>query len=179
MSANTAQSQTKSAVTVALDWWNYWSAETKPGETSRKGTFAQLKRCKNLEEILFTAAYQNFYRKLKAAGWRDQEGIAALAGCLANIKEKAEKPSLVEHFARLREGSENPLVSEKRFMRVVKIKTHAELYPALLRLIHLSGNSAPLPDLIRSVYYWNDKTRREWTFRYFAALPEDKVKGKK
>ncbi len=157
-----------------------WIRERAPFARTRIARpLAALRRCKTLEEIIFTPQYQKLYRQLgdkkivqEGNTWRNREGIAAVAGILAHVKKTSEVKTVAEHFAQTKEdGGKTPLVSESRFMRLVKIKSHAELYPALIRLIHLAGDSAPLTDLIKSVYWWNDKTRREWTFGYFEKLP--------
>jgi len=108
--------------------------------------------------------------------WHNKIALAALAGVLAHVK-KPETPlkeqTVAAHFASpSKEGEKQPRVSELRFMRLVKIKTHPELYTALIRLIHLAGKNAPTADLIKSVYWWNDRTRQEWTFQYYDKLPD-------
>jgi CRISPR system Cascade subunit CasB len=163
---------------VIQAWWKHWTGKPEEHEASRKGELAALRRCKNLEEIFFTPQYQNLYHQAAAAGWDNQEAMAAIAGILAHVKNdpKPEAKTVAEHFARIREGGDSPIVSEARFIRLVKLKTHAELFPALLRLIQLADKSAPLPDLIRGVYWWSDKTRRNWTFKYYEKLPEKEGK---
>lgn len=183
--AATTESKAKKPEQMIYEWWEHYSSESEQGEASRKGEFANLRRCKNLEEILFTPQYQYLYRKVNKAKWvngsacNNKEAIALLAGVLAYIKEdvkseKNEKKHVAEHFARVQEGGDKPIVSEARFMRLMKIKTHTELFTEIVRIIRLAGDSAPLNDLITSLYWWNDKTRQKWTFEYFDKVPESK-----
>lgn len=179
---NTAEQATKQTPEQVIEnWWTHYTAEANEGEPSRKGELAILRRCKTIEEIFFTPQYQNLYRQVAAAGWHNKIALAALAGVLAHVK-KPEKPlkekTVAAHFATpSKEGEEQPRVSESRFMRLVKIKTYPELYGALIRLVHLAGDSVPTPDLIKSIYWWDDQKRRDWTFNYYNALPDKKSKS--
>ena len=74
-----------------------------------------------------------------------------------------------------------PRVSELRFQRLVAIRDIKELYPNLLRTIHLAGERVPVADLIRSVRYWTDTQRRDWVQRYYDTLlrqqPDNRAQG--
>jgi len=175
----TAQSETKSVKApkkpeqIAYEWWQYYSTD-EHNAPSRKGEFANLRRCKTLQEIFFTAQYQNFYRRMVKTDWKSREANAIIAGVLAHVKTEviSDYADVASHFARPQDSGEKPVVSEFRFMRLMKIETHEELFPAMIRILHLAGDSAPVKDLIKSLYWWSDNTRREWVFNYFNKLPD-------
>ena len=173
------------------DWWKTLTEPAKPGQASRRGELAEIRRCKTLAEIHFAAPYQHLFQRVAARGWPDRICVAAIAGLLAHVKQdtaaatneesesKAEKAALKPSrrtvaalFAEPSKPGAGPRVSELRFQRLVANETVENLYPMLLRVIHLAGNTVPVPDLIQSIRYWGDKKRRDWTFRYYEQLLE-------
>jgi len=159
-----------------INWWKQLVTPPEKGQPSRRGELAQLRRCRNLEEVFFIPAYQHLFYQVKADHW-GHERLAAIAGLLANVKESApeadaaDQPKTVANIlATPTKPGMGPRVSELRFQRLVAIKDIPELYPALRRIIHLAGDRVPVPDLIQSVRYWSEKTRSDWTFRYYDTL---------
>lgn len=158
-------------VAVIHDWWSGLNAPTEPGQPSRRGELAQLRRCKTLEEVLFAPAYHALYHRAFAAGWGDRLRVAALAGLLAHLKGEIASPkSFAAFLATPSALGLGPRVSELRFQRLMKEKELAGFYPVLLRILHLAGDKAPVPDLIQGVYFWGDTKRRDWTFAYYNQL---------
>lgn len=179
---------------ATLDWWCPLVEPTKPGKPGNRGELASLRRCKNLEEVLFVPAYHQLFYRVAALGWSDRISVAALAGLLAHVREdltqrcnrtgsaspdvdaperddRRESPRTVAALlATPVKPGQGPRVSELRFQRLVKIKDLNELYPSLIRVIHLAGERLPVPDLIRSLRRWNDEQRCNWTYRYYDTL---------
>ncbi len=189
-----------SAETEIHDWWKSLTEPVKPGQASQRGELAEIRRCKTLAEIYFATPYQHLFQRVAARGWSNRIRIAAIAGLLAHVKEdtatvtdkqsdtKADsaalKPSprtsIPALFAEPSKPGSGPRVSELRFQRLVANETVEDLYPMLLRVIHLAGNKIPVRDLIQSIRYWGgywgDKKRLDWTFSYYEKLLETENK---
>ncbi|WP_295542257.1 type I-E CRISPR-associated protein Cse2/CasB [uncultured Thiohalocapsa sp.] len=192
-------------VQATLAWWEPLVTPPETGKPSNRGELAALRRCKNLEEVLFVPAYHRLFYQVSALGWKDRPTVAAVAGLLAHVKGdssqsggdeseaargdqptvEAPVPQLAKTVAALlatptRAGL-GPRVSELRFQRLVAIRELKELYPNLLRTIHLAGDRVPVADLIRSVRYWTDRQRRDWVQRYYDTLlqqrPDNRAQG--
>jgi CRISPR system Cascade subunit CasB len=205
MGASAQNDTQRDYISETLDWWRPLVAPPEPGKPSNRGELASLRRCKNLEEILFVPAYHRLYFRVSPLEWTDRVKVAAVAGLLAHVKgdlEATESPdktapagggepikddraqqaatvaALLASPTKLGLG---PRVSELRFQRLVKITDLRELYPDLLRIIHLAGERVPVRDLIRSVRWWNEKQRRDWTYRYYDTLldtsPKNQIEG--
>jgi CRISPR system Cascade subunit CasB len=184
----------KAYVKATLAWWEPLVTRPEPGKPSNRGELAALRRCKNLEEILFVPAYHRLFYRVSALGWKDRLSIAAVAGLLAHVKgdcsqtagstgdqpdperqraERHAKPPVRTVAAVLATPAKpggGPRVSELRFQRLVAIRDLGELYPNLLRTIYLAGERVPVADLIESVRWWSDKQRRDWIQRYYDTL---------
>ncbi len=181
-------------VRETIGWWEPLVAPPETGKPSNRGELAALRRCKNLEEVLFVPAYHRLFYRVSAIGWKDRLSVAAVAGLLAHVKgeygqpagataaapahadQRAEqqgtKPvtSVAALLATPTKPGLGPRVSELRFQRLVAIRDLKELYPSLLRTIHLAGDRVPVADLIESVRWWTDKQRRDWVQRYYDTL---------
>ena len=201
-----AQNETQpNYISETLDWWRPLIAPPESGRPSNRGELASLRRCKNLEEILFVPAYHRLYFRVSPLEWTDRVKVAAVAGLLAHVKsdleatespgttaavgggeptnhDRSKQPATVAALlASPTKPGLGPRVSELRFQRLVKITDLRELYPNLLRVIHLAGERVPVRDLIKSVRWWNEKQRRDWTCRYYDTLletsPKNQIEG--
>jgi len=66
-----------------------------------------------------------------------------------------------------------PKVSELRFRRLLQ-RERDDLYGAMIRILQKLDQTANLPDLFNSVFYWGDPVRKRWAFEYFPNTPESK-----
>jgi CRISPR system Cascade subunit CasB len=154
-------------------WWlEMQPASEKPGQPNRRGELAELKRCKSLEDILLVPRFQLLRRILQAAGWSRLPACAAMAGVLAHIETHQDKHTFPAWLAQPRGEGLGPRVSELRFRRLIRIKSHDELFIDLVRVLPLAGDTAPVAALARDVYRWNERTRQHWTFDYYDHLAE-------
>lgn len=158
--------------TEVHSWWAELTKPPEPGKPSRRGELAELRRCRDIAEVLFVPAFHQLFYRIAPAGWKDRPRVAAIAGLLAHVKSDIADLTVPAFLATPKAPGQGPRVSELRFRRLVAIKTREELYPALLRTIHLAGDSVPVTDLVQSVYYWNDYKRRDWTYLYYDKLLE-------
>lgn len=192
MGVNTKETNKSAVMDEVQHWWRELVAPPASGQPSHRGELAELRRAKNLEEVLFVPSYHRLFYRLSAHGWAHRLNIAAIAGLLAHVKgdtgaaeQRAPDSEPEAHQVQSKSGRSfagflatpvkaglGPRVSELRFQRLVAIQELQELYPNLLRIIHLAGDRVPVRDLIESVNYWNDGRRRDWTFHYYTALLE-------
>jgi len=154
------------------------------------GMRAELKRCRDVSEVMLTPHYHHVCQRIKGvmAGERHWEvRLAAIVGLMSHLKrddpsrvlsagkgnEKSFAGSFVVPMAQL-EG-DRPKVSELRFRRLLQ-REFAELYPALVRVIKMLGGDVSLYGLAESVYYWDwgDRVKKEWSFAYFPKVPQRK-----
>jgi CRISPR system Cascade subunit CasB len=64
-------------------------------------------------------------------------------------------------------------VSGLRFRRLLKVKEADGLFSALGRVVALLGGAVNLQSLANSVYFWNDRTRKQWAFEYYTKSPSE------
>lgn len=151
---------------ILLEWWRKLE--------DNRGDRAELRHCKNLIEVAFTPAYHRLRLELMQYGNVDNEGLALVAGLLSHVKPPNDGTAkFAEQMAQSKNTSESAKVSGLRFRRLLKIKTKDKLFPALIRIISLLGNSANLISLAESVYYWNENTRKKWAFDYYSKSPAE------
>ncbi|MES9930991.1 MAG: type I-E CRISPR-associated protein Cse2/CasB [Candidatus Thiodiazotropha sp. 6PDIVS] len=150
------------------------------GLENNKGERAELRRCKQPEEVVMIASFHQLCMRLKpfmkseGKGWEMR--IAAIAGLLAHV-QASHHQTLAKQMAELRGGS--PAVSELRFRRLLQ-RDRRELFGALIRMLGLLNKGldkrvANIHDMAKSVYYWGDSERKRWAFEYFPNVPEKKL----
>lgn len=153
---------------VALIKW--WQALEKD-----RGARAELRRCRNLGEVVFSPAYhrlrQSILRLDNAKGFRD-EGLAMIVGLASRVKINNETMVIPEQMATGKVG-DKASVSGLRFRRLLKARGGDELFILMSRAIALMGNSANLQSLAKSVYWWNEQTKKEWAFSYYSKAPNE------
>jgi CRISPR system Cascade subunit CasB len=145
----------------AREWW------TALGTGER----AALRRCHAPIDALMLSSTYDLMRRL---GWRGErsERFAALACVLAHVSEDDPR-RVARAIGRAKFGSEDALVSEARFRRLLTVDDPADLQTALARIIVHMGNRASVGDLTTSMLFWNDRTRADWAAHYYAAsIPE-------
>jgi CRISPR system Cascade subunit CasB len=150
---------------VLRSWWR--SLEDDRGER------AVLRRAASSTEAVFSPAYHRLLIDLQQRGYGvNREALAAVAGLAAHVREDAgSERSLAGQMAVPRAGGGGARVSELRFRRLLAVSERGELYPLLIRVIHLFGGQANLTDLANAVYWWNEKTRKQWAYDYYATAP--------
>jgi CRISPR system Cascade subunit CasB len=42
-------------------------------------------------------------------------------------------------------------------------------------MVHLVDDSANVADLAGSIYWWNERTKKDWAFAYYSTAPNDEV----
>ena len=151
--------------TRLFDWWNSLD--------SARGQRARLRRCRAPGEVIFVPAYHDLRRSLGKANRSndDDEALAAVAGLVAHVRLENRALTLPEQMAG--KGFDKAPVSGLRFRRLLQIDGTSELYTALMRVVHQLDRNVNIVDLARSVYSWNEETRKRWAFAYYSAAPNE------
>jgi CRISPR system Cascade subunit CasB len=140
-----------------------------------KGDRAELRRCKNLEEVQLTSAFLRNYWKLidvfkkekKAPNKQQMAIIIALAAYIED-GEKAKTGNFSYQIAeQVSPDNKKPKLSELRFRRLLKINDREKLFRFLIQVIRLLDKKVNLLDLLRIAYFWGDKTKIELAYKYY------------
>jgi CRISPR system Cascade subunit CasB len=112
-----------------------------------------------------------------ANDWTVTEGLN-LARVLAHVRDHdpVQRPMRAagwkvfpEQGSGSEAGGERPLLSEVRFRRLLSAGRGEEQVSAFTRLIAQLGGIVHVPALAEAFWYWNDRTKRQWAFEYYAA----------
>jgi len=160
-----------------LEWWESLK--------QNKGDRAELRRCKNLEEIQKASAYQRCYWQLKKHFTPEQqvpsrEQMSIIIGLAAHIEDndtkhidknsnKEEKYYFAYQMAapKGKEKDAPPKLSELRFRRLLKIKDRGKLYRFLIQVIRMLEKRVNLLDLLSIAYFWGDKAKTNLAYKYY------------
>lgn len=165
MSDNNDKQRKNSETALVYKWWLSLK--------DNKGRRAELRRAKNLDEVIFSPAYHSLYKMLRHTAWQSQMSIALMAGMLAHVDHHVGNVPFPHLMARPGKRGSKAAVSGLRFRRLLQNKTPDDLYSSLIRIIRLLDRKADIQDLARSLYWWNDRTRREWAFKYYEKAPSE------
>lgn len=150
---------------VMVKWWERMDDD--------HGERAVLRRCHTLTEIVFSPAYHRLRLALERFGEVQAEQLALVTGLAARVKSNIVDGRVAEQMA-IGKADGSARVSGLRFRRLLKIKDREKLFTTMTRIIALLGGSANLPSLAQSMYFWNDKTRKEWAFDYYSKAVNEK-----
>ncbi len=137
-----------------------------------RGDRAELRRCSTLAEVAFTPTYHRLRLDLMKFGAVNADALALVAGLVARVKSNLPGDTLAEQMAGGKsDGSAR--VSGLRFRRLLKVKKREDLFTAMGRVIALLGGAVNLQSLANNLYYWNDRTRKQWAFEYYTKSPSE------
>lgn len=158
-----------SASVALLDCWN--------GLLQHKGDRAELRRCKNLDSVQKTSAFQSNYWKLrnkftqngKSPGNEQMAIIIALLAYIDDDKSSYEDKDEVkpDFFGYQISRGDKPKLSELRFRRLLKINDRDKLFRFFIQAIRLLDKKVNLLDLLRIVYFWGDPTKTKLAYKYY------------
>ena len=74
--------------------------------------------------------------------------------------------------------SKKPRVSQIRFQRLLKIDNDDcdKKYEMMIRIIRILDYEADIPSLANGIYWWNERTKKEWAFAYYEHAPREESK---
>jgi len=144
-----------------LTWWHELD--------KNRGERAELRCCHKLTEVAFSPAYHRLRLALIHVGSVNDDKLTLVAGLAVRVKVDSAGSSIAEQMATPKDGSkDNAKVSGLRFRRLLKVKDQEDLFISMSRIIALLGGAVNLRSLAQSVYFWNDRTRKQWAFEYYS-----------
>lgn len=149
--------------TLVLAWWRDLE--------NRRGERAELRRAHSLNEVIFTAAFQRLWQRLRGTNWHSADGVALVAGVLAHVRVHDPKEHFAAQLARPHHG-DKPRYSGLRFRRLLQYRERTELLEPLVRALGLIDRHANIVNLADSLYWWGDRVRRDWAFDYYGKNPK-------
>lgn len=148
-----------------IKWWDDLN--------KNRGERAMLRRCSTLLEVALLPAYHRLRWALLRLGRVNDDRLALVAGLAVRVKANADGATIAEQMATGKpDGSAR--VSGLRFRRLLKVKDRGALFIAMIRTMSLLGGSVNLQSLAQGVYFWNDRTRKDWAFGYYSKAPDEK-----
>jgi len=160
-----------------LEWWESLK--------QNKGDRAELRRCKNLEEIQKASAYQRCYWQLIKHFTTEQqvpsrEQMSIIIGLASHIEDNDTKYIDINskeekeyYFAyqmaapKAKEKDAPPKLSELRFRRLLKIKDRGKLYRFFIQVVRMLDKNVNLLDLLSIAYFWGDKSKTYLAYKYY------------
>lgn len=159
----------RSEAEVVRGWWE--QTITQPGPR------AELRRAKSIDEVFFAPAFHDLRLRLAGTRWTNAERIALIAAVLARAKKHvtAERDGrrlgVACQMAQRRKGSEAARVSDLRFRRLLKTHDQERLFGLMPRIVALLDGTVDVEDLAKRLYWWNQRSRREWALEYYEHAP--------
>jgi len=154
---------------LLLTWWQ--------GLRDEPGDRAILRRAASPVDVVFCPAFHRLIGRLRTEGYPlgndGSAGVAVVAGLAAHVREHAAGSSLARQMAGPRAVGSGARVSGLRFRRLLAVSDRAELYPLLIRVVRLLDGRVDVPDLARSAFWWNQRTRKRWAYDYYDATPSE------
>lgn len=147
-----------------------------------KGDRAELRRCKNLEKIQISSAFQRHYKRLiidfnKNNEFPSKEQMAIIIALAAYINENH---SIVELDGKektdffgyqlaksVSQDNKKPKLSELRFRRLLKTNDREKLFRFLIQVIRLLDKKVNILDLLSIAYFWGEKTKTNLAYKYY------------
>jgi CRISPR system Cascade subunit CasB len=164
-----AEEASKAPAEPASSVWRWWRSLLDEDRGGR----AELRRCGNVGEVAFSAAY---HRLLQRLGSRLPEGdarrVAVAAAVLAHVEAEPQSPaSLARQMARPKADADRPAVSDARFRHLIRNEDPDEMLRELVRAIRQLDRMASVDALFRDLVRWDERTRTRWARDYYEALP--------
>jgi CRISPR type I-E-associated protein CasB/Cse2 len=136
-------------------------------EPKRRGARAELRRAKNITDVIMTPTYQrlctHLSEKLESFNDKDKESLAFIAGLLSHVREVSKSKN-----AKSMSMGSPACVSELRFRRLLQHEKDDRFYAAMIRIIRMLKYTVNVDDLIESMYYWDDSKKKNWAYAYFS-----------
>ena len=154
-----------------LEWWDKLK--------HNKGSRAELRRCRSLDEIQRTSAYQRCYwsgiKHFSQGERKPNKGqMAIIIGLSAYVEndDAEKKTDQQEHqdfdlFGYQISRGEKPKLSELKFRRLLKINDREKLFRFLIQIIRLLDKKVSLLDVNRVAFFWSERTKTKLAYQYY------------
>jgi CRISPR system Cascade subunit CasB len=152
---------------ILFEWWKNLD--------ENRGKRADLRRCHSIDEVAFTPSFHSLRKELNKFRI-NQEALAAIAGVLSHVKISDSNSSLPAQMATPKLGGQKAAVSDIRFRRLLTIGDRNELFTTMIRIVRLLEGRVNIFDLANSIYWWNERTKKQWAYDYYENIPAEKKK---
>jgi CRISPR system Cascade subunit CasB len=152
---------------IFLEWWENLDES--------RGKRAELRHCHNIVEVVFTPSFHSLRKELKEFRI-NQEALAAIAGVLSHVKSSDTNSSLSAQMSTPKQGSQKAVVSDLRFRRLLTIQDRNDLFTTMIRIVRLLDGRVNIFDLAKSIYFWNERTKKRLAYEYYENIPVEKKK---
>lgn len=174
---------------VFLKWWEALQPQDvahprniDPAFTGMgRGDRAQLRRCQRPDQVVFYSAFQRLLQPL--AGRADPLDLALVAGVVAHVKEHTPSrlPSMAAQLGQHREGSDQPLMSERRFRALIACNDPDDFFRQMKRALDLLDGVTNVTKLARDCLRWcqehdsqtilpKERLQIDWATHYYQSL---------
>jgi CRISPR system Cascade subunit CasB len=154
---------------ILVSWWQALEDD--------RGKRANLRRAAGPSEVAFESSFHNLLARLRGQGYAvGREGtiaLAAIAGLAAHVRSHIGGASIAQQMATPKSRGASAPVSGLRFRRLLAVSDRDELYPLLVRLVRLLDGRVNIVSLANSAFWWNERTKREWAYDYYATSPSE------
>ena len=143
------------------EWWR--------GLENDRGQRAELRRAKNVQEVIMLPCFHRACRQFASIFGREsrwQSRLALIMGVLSHVKKI---PTDGVGVAKQMALGDKPVVSELRFRRLLQCERE-ELYVALIRVIRQLDGCADIHDLANACFYWGYAVKKRWAFDYYSKI---------
>ena len=136
------------------------------GLSENRGESAELRRCHDLTEVFFCQAFHRLYLSLLEEGKVRREALALIAVSLAHVKEDISGVTFAQQMGESKTG-QTPQISKRRFRSLIRIESYPDLFLPVTRIIRMLNGTVNIDDMVKKLYFWNEKSRKDMTFEYF------------
>jgi CRISPR system Cascade subunit CasB len=81
--------------------------------------------------------------------------------------------SIAQQMATAKSPGAGARVSGLRFRRLLAVSDREVLYTLLIRVVRLLDGRVNLASLANAAFWWNERTKRDWAYDYYAAAPSE------
>jgi CRISPR system Cascade subunit CasB len=154
---------------LLISWWE--------GLDQDRGERANLRRAAAPTDVVFGSSFHKLLGGLRRRGYRlgsdRATALASVAGLVAHAKLHVGGASMAQQMATAKFSGAGARVSGLRFRRLLAVSDRNELYPLLLRVVRLLDGRVNLVSLANAAFWWNERTRQEWAYDYYATAPSE------
>ena len=153
----------------AVESWRQW-LNSDHGD---RGARARLKRCESVFDALLEPETHRLIASVHG-NYVPEQKLAILALSLARVENTANYPTFADALGLTREGTiptgdARPRLSPMRFSTLLRASEDADEFARALRraLAILGDTRFNVRRFIGDVLFFDDQTRRAWTFEYY------------
>jgi CRISPR system Cascade subunit CasB len=154
---------------LLIAWWKSLGHD--------RGERARLRRAKNSEETAYQPSFHRLLAQLRGRGYpldaNHAEALAAVAGLAAHVRNHDGGGSFARQLATPKTPGGSARISGLRFRRLLAATDRREAQILLIRAVCLLDGSVNLVSLANAAFWWNERTKKDWAYEYYATAPSE------